>query len=188
MFRRRKQITNANGSVTWQDTAQFTNLVANYTACDCVKVYFLGSLRGDKVAARTTRSGILLTKMATATTLAHELGHVMRLDDCYWYRKHDNRPIVYMSFANDTVDHAFFFFSERDWGLESGRGFYEKTDTRKVIMSKMLMYGVGKGAKSDIPNRVVISLRRNATTPQQTFYPHVGADHINQHNSEVYSK
>ena len=112
----------------------------------------------------------------------------MRLDDCYWYRKRDNRPIVYMSFANDTVDHAFFFFSERDWGLESGRGFYEKTDTRKVIMSKMLMYGVGKGAKSDIPNGVVFSLRRNATTSQQTFYPHVGADHINHHNSEVYSK
>jgi len=181
-------VTNANGDVTLQETAQFTNLVANYTACDCVKVYFLGSLRGDKVAARTTRSGILLTQMATATTLAHELGHVMRLDDCYWYRKRDNRPIVYMSFANDTVDHAFFFFSERDWGLESGRGVYEKTDTRKVIMSKMLMYGVGKGAKSDIPNGVVFSLRRNATTSQQAFYPHVGADHINQHNSEVYSK
>ena len=182
------QITNANGSVTWQDTAQFTNLVANYTAHDCVKVYFLGTLRGEDVAARTTPSGILMTRFATDITLAHELGHVMGLDDCYWYRRRKKCPTVYLDTADDTVDRVFFFFSERDWGLESGRGFYEKTDTRKVIMSKMLMYGVGKGAKSDIPNRVVISLRRNATTPQQTFYPHVGADHINQHNSEVYSR
>jgi len=182
------QVTNANGRVIWQDTAQFTNLVANYTARDCVKVYFLGTLQGEDVAARTTPSGVLMTRFATDITLAHELGHVMGLDDCYWYRRRKKRPTVYLDTADDTVDSVFFFFSERDLGLESGRGFYEKTDTRKVIMSKMLMYGVGKGAKSDIPNRELISLRRNATTPQQTFYPHVGADHINQHNSEVYSK
>ena len=181
-------VTNANGKVTLHDTAQFTNLVANHTACDCVKVYFLGSLKYDKVTARTTPSGILMTSLATEATLAHELGHVMGLNDCYWYRKRKNRPTVHLATADDTVDHAFFFFSERDWGLESGRGFYEKTDTQKVIMSKMLMYGVGKGTKADIPNRVVISLRRNATTPQQTFYPHVGADHIVPQNSEVYSR
>ncbi|MBR0068387.1 MAG: hypothetical protein IJQ00_12385, partial [Kiritimatiellae bacterium] len=40
-------VTNANGSVMLQDTAQFTNLVANYTARDCVKVYFLGALQDE---------------------------------------------------------------------------------------------------------------------------------------------
>ena len=75
-----------------------------------------------------------------------------------------------------------------NWGLESGHGFYEKSDTRRVVMSRMLMHGVSMGEKADIPNGVVFSLRRNAYSPQQTFYPHVGADHIAPNNSEVLSK
>ena len=72
--------------------------------------------------------------------------------------------------------------------MESGRGFYEQSDTRKVIMSKMLMHGFSSGKKADIPNGLIISLKRNAAFPQQTLYPHVGADHIAPLNSEVYSK
>ena len=181
-------ITNANGRVTLQDTVQFTGLVSNYTACDCVKVYFLGALQDENVTARTTPYGVLITIRAAETTLAHEFGHVMGLNDCYWYWKRKKRPIVYLSSANDTVDHAFFLFSERDWGEESGRGFYEKSDTRKVIMSKMLLHGFNMGNKADIPNGLVISLKRNAASSQQTVYPHVGADHITPHNPEVYSR
>jgi hypothetical protein len=110
------------------------------------------------------------------------------LDDCYWYSKRQDRPLVTLSDLNATVDQAFFFFTENDWGLESGRGFYEKSDTRRIVMSKLLMHGVGMGEKADIPNGVVFSLRRNATTPQRTFYPCVGAEHIAPNNSEVYSK
>ena len=181
-------ITNANGRVVLQDTAQFTNLVANYTARDCVKVYFLGALKGENANALKTPSGILVTRMAKDTTLAHELGHAVGLGDCYWYSKRQDRPLVFLSDLNDTVDHAFFLFTEKDWGLESGRGFYEKSDTRRVVMSRMLMHGVGMGERADIPNGVVFSLRRNAYSPQQTFYPRVGADHIVPNNSEVLSK
>ena len=181
-------VTNASGRVTWHNTTQFTNLVANYSARDCVKVYFLGALQGEKVNARKTQSGILVTRMAKDTTLAHELGHAVGLGDCYWYSKRQDRPLVFLSDLNDTVDHAFFLFTEKDWGLESGRGFYEKSDTRRVVMSRMLMHGVGMGERADIPNGVVFSLRRNAYYPQQTFYPRVGADHIVPNNSEVLSK
>ena len=181
-------VTNANGRVTSQDTVQFTNLVGNYTARDCVKVYFLGALQDESASAMKTSSGILVTKMAAENTLAHELGHVLGLNDCFWRRRRDRRPTVYLPSANDTVDHAFFLFSENDWGLESGRGFYEKSDTIKAVMSGMLMYGVGNGVKADIPNGVVFSLRRNATSPQRTFYPHVGADYIVPNNQEVYSR
>ncbi len=181
-------VTNASGRVTWHNTAQFTNLVANYTARDCVKVYFLGALKGENVNARKTSSGILLTRMAKDTTLAHELGHAVGLDDCYWYSKHQDRPLVFLSNLNDTVDHAFFLFTENDWGLESGRGFYEKSDTRRGVMSRMLMHGVRMGERADIPNGVVFSLRRNAYSPQQTFYPRVGANHIAPNNLEVHSK
>ena len=182
------QITNANGRVIWQDTAQFTNLVANYTARDCVKVYFLGTLQGENVNALKTPSGILVTRGAKETTLAHELGHATGLNDCYWYWKRQGRPVVYMEYRNDTVDRDFFFSSEYDWGTESGRGFYEKSDTRKNIMSKMLMHGVNTGIRADIPNGRVISLRRNAASPQQTSYPRVGADYVAPKISEVYSK
>ena len=93
-----------------------------------------------------------------------------------------------MEYRNDTVDRDFFFSSEYDWGTESGRGFYEKSDTRKNIMSKMLMHGVNTGIRADIPNGRVISLRRNAASPQQTSYPRVGADYVAPKISEVYSK
>jgi hypothetical protein len=126
--------------------------------------------------------------MAKDTTLAHELGHAVGLGDCYWYSKRQNRPLVTLPDLNDTVGHAFFLFTENDWGLESGRGFYEKSDTRRVVMSRMLMHGVSMGERADIPNGVVFSLRRNAYSPQQTFYPRVGADHIAPNNSEVHSK
>ena len=181
-------ITNANGRVSLQDTAQFTNLVANYTARDCVKVYFLGALKGENANALKTPSGILVTRMAKDTTLAHELGHAVGLGDCYWYSKRQDRPLVFLPDLNDTVDHGFFLFTENDGGLESGRGFYEKSDTRRVVMSRMLMHGFGTGERADIPNGVVFSLRRNAYSPQQTFYPRVGADHIAPNNSEVHSK
>ena len=86
-----------------------------------------------------------------------------------------------MEYRNDTVDRDFFFSSEYDWG-------YEKSDTRKNIMSKMLMHGVNTGIRADIPNGRVISLRRNAASPQQTSYPRVGADYVAPKISEVYSK
>ena len=186
---RAEQVTNANGKVTWRNTSQFTNLVSNYIAHDCIKVYFLGSLRREKgIDARKTSFGIIITKKAGETTLAHELGHALGLDDCYWFYKDEGRPVVRMSNADEPVDHAFFLFSERDWGEESGRGFYEKSDTRRFVMSKMLMHGFNMGTRADVPNNLVFSIRRKATSPQQTTYPRVGANHIVQQNSEVYSR
>ncbi len=182
-------ITNASGRVTWLNTPQFTSLVSNYTAHDCIKMYFLGSLkREDGITARKTLSGIIFTKKAEGTTIAHELGHVLGLDDCYWFYKSKGRPAVYMPYADATVDHAFFMFSENDWGQESGRGFYEKSDTRQSVMSKMLMHGFNMGTRADVPNNLVFSLRGKATSPQQTTYPRVGADYIVQQNLEVYSR
>ena len=182
-------ITNASGRVTWLNTPQFTSLVSNHTAHDCIKMYFLGSLkREDGITARKTSSGIIFTKKAGGTTIAHELGHVLGLDDCYWFYKSKGRPAVYMPYADATVDHAFFMFSENDWGQESGRGFYEKSDTRRSVMSKMLMHGFNMGTRADVPNNLVFSLRGKATSPQQTTYPRVGADYIVQHNLEVYSR
>ena len=152
-------------------------------------MYFLGSLkREDGITARKTSSGIIITKKAGGTTIAHELGHVLGLDDCYWFYKSKGRPAVYMPYADATVDHAFFMFSENDWGQESGRGFYEKSDTRRSVMSKMLMHGFNMGTRADVPNNLVFSLRGKATSPQQTTYPRVGADYIVQQNLEVYSR
>ena len=55
-------------------------------------------------------------------------------------------------------------------------------------MSRMLMHGFSMGERADIPNGVVLSLRRNAVSQQQTYYPRVGAGRIATDNSEVYSK
>ena len=181
--------TNANNSVTWRSSAQFSRLVENYTAHDCVKAYFLGTLKGEKgVLARTTAHGIVVTKLANVETLAHELGHVLALNDCYSFRKKNDEPAIFAPFAKDPVDSAFFMRTDRDWGQESGRGFYEAADTRMSVMQKMLMHGFRVGQRADIPDGVVIGIRRGATSSGQMAFPHVGAQYIAPLNSEVYSR
>ena len=86
------------------------------------------------------------------------------------------------------VNAAVFSATGRDWGQETSRGFYPSGEHVRSILSEMLMYGVDVGESLDIPNGTVYSLRKNATTPRQTFSSKVGAEFIITDITEVYSR
>ena len=81
------------------------------------------------------------------------------------------------------------FASVRDWGRESGRGFYSPIDRRVEIGTRMLMYGFDAGFSHwDIPDGMVESLFGYGDNPFITVNARVGADHIKKTNAEVYTK
>jgi hypothetical protein len=87
------------------------------------------------------------------------------------------------------VTSEFFANRIRDWGVESGRGFYEMSDTMSAVMSRLLMFGEDVINESiDIPDGAVYSLKRKATSPLHTFFSSVGVDNMKTNITEVYSR
>ena len=181
-----------NGTSMWEYASACTNLLNSYTASDCIEVYFTGSVvyrRGSFAA--TTPYGIVIGKRKVrTTTLAHELGHALGLDDCY--ARMNNKKIgglVSVIHAEEPVDGEFFKDGAGDWGEERGRGFYAKEDSRLAVAGRLLMYGFSSDSRADIPTGRVLSLTRDSGTgTPDTFWPRVGESYIKKRNREVYSR
>lgn len=74
---------------------------------------------------------------------------------------------------------------DRDWGRETGRGFYEKDDTLEKIIRSYLMHGVTDAERIDIPYGAVHAWFRQDQN-SQGFVP-VGTRYFKP-LWEVYSK
>ena len=174
-----------------EHSQQLLSLVANYTAHDCLKLYFVGEIISERmrVKAMHTPFGIVVGRRVTRNTLAHEMGHALGLDDCYAFSALKNGGGVYLPYALECVDAATFLHEPGDWGEESGRGFYEMSDTRMSVLMRMLMHGISvrPDSRCDIPADYVMSLKRDATTQQHVFR-RVGERAIQPENQEVYSR
>ena len=174
-----------------EHSQQLLSLVANYTAHDCLKLYFVGEIISERmrVKAMHTPFGIVVGRRVTRNTLAHEMGHALGLDDCYAFSALKNGGFVYLPYALECVDAATFLHEPGDWGEESGRGFYEMSDTRMSVLMRMLMHGISvrPDSRCDIPADYVMSLKRDATTQQHVFR-RVGERAIQPENQEVYSR
>ena len=185
------QVRDAQGRRAWQHSQQLLSLVANYTAHDCLKLYFVGEIISARmrVKAMHTPFGIVVGRRVTRNTLAHEMGHALGLDDCYAFSALKNGGFVYLPYALECVDAATFLHEPGDWGEESGRGFYEMSDTRMSVLMRMLMHGISvrPDSRCDIPADYVMSLKRDATTQQHVFR-RVGERAIQPENQEVYSR
>ena len=185
------QVRDAQGRRAWQHSQQLLSLVANYTAHDCLKLYFVGEIISERmrVKAMHTPFGIVVGRRVTRNTLAHEMGHALGLDDCYAFSALKNGGGVYLPYALECVDAATFLHEPGDWGEESGRGFYEMSDTRMSVLMRMLMHGISvrPDSRCDIPADYVMSLKRDATTQQHVFR-RVGERAIQPENQEVYSR
>ena len=182
--------TNASGRVYWARSEQATALLNTYSAGDCIELYFvkkISSKRGGMPAALKSPLGIVVSQVATEHVVAHEIGHALGLEDCYSSNKYRRQPI-FLANAGDSVSAWAFSNARCDWGLESGRGFYPQGDTIEGILSEMLMYGVDVGDSLDIPSGSVYSLKKDASSPLQTFSSKVGSDFIKSDLSEVYSQ
>ena len=181
-----------NGTSRWEYASACTNLLNSYTASDCIEVYFTGSVvyrRGS--LAVTTPYGIVIGKRnVRTTTLAHELGHALGLDDCY--ARMNNKKIgglVSVIHAEEPIDGEFFKDGAGDWGEERGRGFYAMDDSRLAVAGRLLMYGFSSDSRADIPTGRVLSLTRDSGTgTPDTFWPRVGESFIKKRIREVYSR
>ena len=131
--------------------------------------------------------GIVISQRATDHVVAHEIGHALGLEDCY-SENDDVAPPVLVASGNDSIGVSFFSNAGRDWGPESGRGFYPADATIRSILSEFAMYGADIGDLLDIPSGAVYSLRKSARSPLQVFRAKVGADYIKSDMTEVYSR
>ena len=134
--------------------------------------------------------GIIFSREADGVRLAHELGHCLSLEDCYpkhQFPTNNGYTMIYAQYYYDTVD-CLTLIGTRDWGEESGRGFYEISDTYGRILSMLMMYGYDDGTAEDIPDNIAYSLRKGARTSYDTWVVEVGAEQIEENSTEVYSK
>ena len=183
-----ENISNGWRHITFTDEAW--ELLNHYTAGDCVEVYFIGEISDQAARAIWCDGyGIVISKEANGFTLAHELGHAMRLDDCFpkvQLSSEQDYEMVYIQRYNNPVD-IRTLIGDRDWGDETGRGFYEQEDTYGKILSMLLMFGYDDVVLfMDIPDNQAFSLKENAATPNETTIVDVGAEKVR--TQEVYSR
>ena len=158
---------------------------------DCVEVYYLGSISSawnPNTVANHNEGGVLISRGAEVTTLAHELGHVLGLWDCF--AAANNGKGVPMS-NHDNCLSGGCFASAKDWGAETGRGFYGKTDTVSSAIYRLLMTGFPNGAYGlgmDIPDGMVKAVRVDIGTAGEGEFLPVGAQQIEPDNGKVFSK
>ena len=171
-------------------TDEAWDLLNHYSAGDCVELYFIGEF-SDHAAKAIWCSGygIVISKEADGFVLAHELGHALRLDDCYpkyQLSAEQDYELIYLMRYNNPVDQRALN-GVRDWGHETGRGFYEKEDTYGKVLSMLLMYAYDDVVSfMDIPDNQAFSLREGAATSNDTTFVDVGVENIKI--LEVYSR
>jgi len=182
----------STGTPRWKYSSACTNLLNSYAASDCIELYFTGSVvyRRGCVAA-TTPYGIVVGKSKVrTTTLAHELGHALGLEDCYARMKNAKMGVVAsVLHAEEPVDGQFFRGGSGDWGDERGCGFYAKEDIRLAVAGRLLMYGFSSDSRADIPTGWVLSLTRDSGTgTPDTLWSGVGESCIKKLITEAYSR
>ena len=153
-------------------------------------MYFIGEISDQAARAIWCDGyGIVFSKDADGFTLAHELGHALSLYDCYpkvQLSAEQDYEMVYIQRYNNPVDRRTLI-GDRDWGLETGRGFYEQEDTYGKVLSVLLMYGYDDVVPfMDIPDNQAYSLQEEAAISNDTTIVDVGAEKIRI--QEVYSR
>ena len=181
----KETITGANGVRYRVLSAQAKALFANSpTNAHEIAVFFTGSIKGRRdVKAFRHHKWIVVGHEASMLVTAHELGHVLGLDDCYT-RTRLGELIVG---GTSPVHHGDFEVSGYDWWLESGRGFYSLGDEVEIVAEKMLMFGIDTSG-CDIPGLWFKSLRRDTLFEDDTVDAPVGALYIKRNPEEVYSR
>ena len=166
-------------------------LYNHYQSNDCVEVFYLGSISSawnPNMVACHSEGGVLISNNAEESTLAHELGHVLGLWDCF--AAANNGKGVRMS-NHDACLSRGCFASTKDWGAETGRGFYGKSDTVSSTIYRLLMTGFPNGAYGlgmDIPDGMVKAVRGDIGTAGEGDFVPVGALQIKPDNGKVFSK
>ena len=153
--------TNANGTVRlkWaisRDVVRLRELAPTNAA---IRTFWVGSITNGTPFAFSVLSerSVFMSRQADGKALAHEVGHVLELEDIYDVLKHYS-PGRDMVQVNEEVRKAVFGDRTRDWGLETGRGFYPADFSIRDVFETLLMYGYEGELSLDIPSGTVHGL------------------------------
>ena len=179
-------ITDAKGRKSRVLSSQARTLFSNSPSnTHEIAVFFLGDILSRKKAnALNYHKWIVVGRKASESALAHELGHVLGLGDCYMTTATDELIVN----GDEPVKRGDFSTEGQDWGRESGRGFYLLEDTLESLAESMLMHGVDIGQGRDIPWQWVRSLREGTLLEDDTIDAPVGAQYINHNPEEIYNR
>ena len=180
-------------------SSQVRTLIQAHNVSGCINVYFVGGIRKgagneDRPNGFSVPGGVFVKSETPDLTLAHEFGHMLGLRDCYDIYKatddenSDEEPLV-VSDVELPISASRFQSRPRDWGNETGRGFYASTDTYRSILMQFLMFGEGMECRYnfDIPDGMVECLNNNHGEVSCGFGK-IGATSIKPTNEGVYAK
>ena len=121
-----------------------------------IEVYFIAGLGrndalfGDQPRGLSNPDGIIVKGTISASTLAHEIGHLCNWKDIYAYGR------------NYTADELDAEVSEQwlpnDWNNGTGGRFYPVLFSQKNAIKQLLMHGGDNGIRADIPSGNVYGL------------------------------
>ena len=182
--------TNSAGECFLALSRDAFQLFNTYTSNDCIELYFIGSVVGGGANALWNEFGIGVTRNATPRGFAHEILHAFGLSDCfsYNYQESNGQPVwLYASFYNEQVTRSTLT-GQGDWGVETGRGFYEKSDTHGILFEKLLMFGYDAPDATDIPSGGILSLKEYPVSTNDTIRVPIGCEGMKKNEVEVFSK
>ena len=129
-----------------------------------------------------------------ASSLAHELGHALGLDDIYMgLVRSSNSTVTKIAFPDEykVVGRKYFADLIHDWGREAGYGFYERSDTLGTVAKELLMLGVGEEDVEegcDIPFSKVYGMPAERIDPEAAKLVPVGAEVMDPEKIEENSR
>ena len=194
-----------SGAWWWREKSvsrQVRSLMQAHNVSGCINMYFVGNISRDADDINGNTRGfnlpgcVFVSNESQDHALAHELGHVLGLWDCYDHytplenEGSDGRSLQ-MSEANLPISAQRFQSHPRDWGDETGRGFYASSDTCQSILKQFLMYGREDFIPNysyDIPDGPVKCLNNNGYQAVADGFGKIGATNVKPSNEGVYAK
>ena len=160
-----------------QDVVRLRELAQTNAA---IRTFWVGSITNGTPFAFSVLSerSVFMSRQADGKDLAHEVGHVLELEDLYDVLKHYS-PGRDMVQVNEEVRKAVFGDQVRDWGLETGRGFYPADFSIRDVFETLLMYGYKGELSLDIPSGTVHGLFEWSRNVLERKDVKVGAGDIN---------
>ena len=108
-----------------------------------MELYFINKIAG-KILGDHNVLGVVLTTNATATTLAHEIGHAFLINDIYPVKYSDGRVSALQSpFASSSS-------VELDWNNGDGAHYYKTDIEQKELIRRLLMCGYAYPESKDM--------------------------------------